>query len=173
MKPVLGIALALCAWTLPVSADVAQCPFTYHVLSVSDGDTLTATDGNLVFRVRIASMDAPEKGQPYAKVATQRLKNLLAAHDIRIQPVGRGTDRYGRVLGQVFVDNHDIALTMIQDGLTTYYRPTCREYPLDAKQYNYHPEPYVRAEQSARTLRKHVWSSAAPILPCQYRLRSR
>lgn len=169
MKPVLGIALALFLWSPLVSADVEQRPFTYRVLSVSDGDTLTATDGNLVFRVRIASMDAPEKGQPYAKVATQRLKDLLAAHDIRIQPIGRGTDRYGRVLGQVFVEDRDIALTMIQDGLATYYRPTCREYPLDAKKYNYHPEPYVRAEQSARTLQKYVWSSAAPILPCQYR----
>ncbi|MDP2600589.1 MAG: thermonuclease family protein [Deltaproteobacteria bacterium] len=143
--------------------------FKYKAVSILDGDTFTATDGNVTFKVRIAAMDAPEKGQPYSKLATFRLKQILASANVTIKPVGKGSDRYGRVLGAVFVGEEDVALTMIQEGLATYYRPLCRDYPEDKGKYNYNPERYVQAEKEAKDLQKNIWSLPSTELPCRYR----
>lgn len=166
----LGFVLVLLSsWCLPLRAENGKPSFTYEAISVLDGDTFIATDGNVTFRVRIAAMDAPEKGQPYAKMATFRLKQILTAGNVIIKPVGKGHDRYGRVLGAVFVGKEDAALTMIQEGLATYYRPFCRDYPADTGKYNYDPSPYVKAEKQSRELGRNIWSLPNMKLPCRYR----
>ncbi len=143
--------------------------YRYKVIYVLDGDTFAATDGNVQFRVRIAAMDAPEKGQAYAKLATYRLKSLVLNKQVTIIPVGRGFDRYGRVLGKVIRAGEDIALNMISDGLATYYRPTCQDYPAAKDKYNYEPEIYIAAENKARQTKKNLWSYKHIILPCRAR----
>ncbi len=156
-------------WCLSLRAEDGKPSFFYKAVSVLDGDTFIGTDGNVTFRVRIAAMDAPEKGQPYSKMATSRLKQLLISGNIIIKPVDKGYDRYGRVLGAVFVGKEDVALTMIQEGLATYYRPSCRDYPLDGNKYNYDPAIYVKAEKQARELSQNMWALSNLELPCRYR----
>src|SRR3989338_8288952 len=95
----------------------------YQVIKIIDGDTFDATDGNIKFRVRIAGMDAPEKGSPFSKLTTLELKKQLEGKKIEIKSVGRGLDRYNRALGQVMVDGRDIGIELIEMGLATYYRP--------------------------------------------------
>ena len=143
--------------------------YKYKVVSVLDGDTFIATDSNIKFRVRIAAMDAPEKGQPYGKVAQHRLKKILSGQNIAIASVDKGVDRYGRVLGQVSLNVKDVALDLIGEGLATYYRPFCKDYPADKEKYNYDPRPYIAAEKEARNLKKNMWSDEHATLPCEYR----
>lgn len=143
--------------------------FSYKVVSVQDGDTFSATDGNVTFRVRIAAMDAPEKEQAYGKMAKYRLEAILKDQSVTITPVGKGYDKYGRVLGRVFLNGEDISLQMIQEGLATYYRPSCHDYPEDKKKYDYDPQKYVEAEQLAKSEGKNIWSSSRSVLPCRYR----
>ncbi|QQR89677.1 MAG: thermonuclease family protein [Myxococcales bacterium] len=128
-----------------------------------------ATDGNIKFKVRLAAMDAPERGQPYSKVAKHLLSEYVLDESILIRPVGSGLDRYGRVLGHVSVNNKDVALRLIEEGLASYYRPTCQDYPADKKKYNYEPALYVQAEQQARQKKRNMWSEASVILACSYR----
>ncbi|MBU0505212.1 thermonuclease family protein, partial [bacterium] len=123
--------------------------YKYFSSKVLDGDTFIATDGNIKFSVRIVGMDAPESGQAYGKLATNKLKSLIENQSIQIKPVGNGRDRYGRTLGQVFVNGEDIALNMIKEGLAYYYRPRCKDYPEDKDKYNYNPLAYVEAENKA------------------------
>lgn len=152
----------------PQSAFTAE-NYKYKVVSVLDGDTFIATDGNIKFRVRIAAMDAPEKGQPYAKVAKYRLDRILSGQDIAITSIGKGSDRYGRVLGQVSLNGKDIALDLISEGLATYYRPFCKDYPADKEKYNYDPKLYIAAEKEARKSKNNMWSDEHVMLPCKYR----
>ena len=44
-----------------------QTPYQYTVTAVLDGDTITVTDGNASFRVRLAALDAPEYQQKEGK----------------------------------------------------------------------------------------------------------
>lgn len=153
---------------LPAFAGEAR---SYKAVSVLDGDTFIATDGNLTFKVRIAAMDAPEKGQPFSKMAKYKLSSMIQSGDVVIKPVGKGYDQYGRILGYVFLRDQDVALLMIQEGLATYYRPFCHDYPEDKQKYNYNPEKYVTAEKEAKNLQKNLWSLPNPTLPCRYRRR--
>ncbi len=141
----------------------------YRVIHVVDGDTFDATDGQIKFRVRIIGMDAPEKKQAFGKWATVELKKAIEGRDVAIRPVGRGLDKYNRVLGQIFVDGEDVAVRFIRQGLAYYYRPKCRDYSEDKKLYDYDPRPYVEAEAQARAARLAVWSSGSTLLPCQFR----
>jgi len=152
---------------IPLGA--ASNPYAYQVVFILDGDTFIATDGNVKFRVRIVAMDAPEKGQPYADAAKGRLQQLLQGKAIQIQPVGKGYDLYGRVLGQVWVEGQDAARLLIEDGLATYYRPTCQDYPADKRKYNYDPGEYIKAEEKARLEKKGMWSLAKLTFPCRFR----
>jgi len=49
------------------------------VVKIADGDTITVLDSNKVqHRVRIAGIDAPEKGQPFGNASRKRLGELVA-----------------------------------------------------------------------------------------------
>lgn len=164
MKKILLLISSFLFLAQPGAADI-----TYRVVHVVDGDTLEATDGNLTFRVRIAGMDAPEWKQRFGKQAANRLRALTSGEKIRIRPVKRLRDKYGRLLGHLFVSEQDVALTLIQEGLATYYRPFCRDYPVDKKYYDYDPLPYIQAEQKAREKSLGIWLAENPQLPCAYR----
>lgn len=143
--------------------------YAYTAVAILDGDTFVASDGNVKFRVRIVAMDAPEKGQPYADAAKVRIQQLLQGKVIQIQPVGKGYDLYGRVLGQVWVEGQDAARLLIEEGLATYYRPTCQDYPADKRKYNYDPGEYIKAEEKARLEKKGMWSLDKLTFPCRFR----
>src|SRR3989338_3397347 len=85
----------------------------YQVIKLIDGDTFDASDGNIKFRVRIAGMDAPEKGSPFSQLATVELGKRIEGKKVEIQTVGPKMDRYNRVLGQVMVDGRDVGIELI------------------------------------------------------------
>jgi len=170
--PLLGLLLLVFAGPAPAAAPQEWQSHDYKVVRVVDGDTFVASDGNIQFWVRIAGMDAPEKGQPYSKLATTRLKKRINGKYVKLKPLKRGTDRYKRVLAHVYWDGGDVALLMIQEGLATYYRPKCRDYPADKNSYSFDPQIYLDAEAQAKAAKKHLWSEQLE-LPCHYRQRMR
>lgn len=141
----------------------------YEAIKIIGGDTFDATDGNIKFHVRIAGMDAPEKGSAFRKLTTVELKSRIEGKKIEIQSVGPKMDRYNRVLGQVMVDGRDIGIELIEIGLATYYRPGCSDYPANKKSYDYDPRPYIAAEERARVKKIRLWSDPKTILPCMVR----
>lgn len=147
----------------------AATAHAYQAVKIIDGDTFDATDGTIRFRVRIAGMDTPEKGTPFSKLAAVELRKRIEGRKIEIQPVGRGMDRYNRILGQVMVDGRDVGIELIEMGLATYYRPGCVDYPANKKSYDYDPRPYIAAEEKARAKKLYLWSDPKTILPCRVR----
>jgi len=68
------------------------------VTKIIDGDTFKT--GNRKNPVRLANVDAPEKGKPgYAK-ATELLSKMIKDEEVRIDTVGR--DKYGRAVAKVY-----------------------------------------------------------------------
>ena len=141
----------------------------YRVTRIVDGDTLDATNGHTTFRVRIAGMDAPEWDQRFGRQAMNRLKQLIGNKKITLSPVITKKDRYHRMLSQVFVNKKDVSLVLIEEGLATYFRPFCRDWPADKKFYDYNPLPYIQAEQRAQKASRGIWIQENNRLPCEYR----
>lgn len=68
------------------------------VTEIIDGDTFeTSRRKN---PVRLANVDAPEKGQRGFAKATEALRKMIKGEEVRIETVGR--DKYGRAIAKVY-----------------------------------------------------------------------
>ena len=72
------------------------------VVDIADGDTITVLDSDKVqHRVRIAGIDAPEKGQAFGNASRKRMSELVAREEVRVE--FNKHDRWGRIVGTVLV----------------------------------------------------------------------
>lgn len=74
------------------------------VTRVIDGDTFKTNSRK--HSVRLANVNAPEKGKPGSAKATQALKNLIQGQKVQINTVAR--DQYGRAVANVKVDGKSV-----------------------------------------------------------------
>jgi len=100
----------------PAAPDRGARPdFSGRVTRWMDGDSfLMRADGRDV-EVRIADIDAPEKGQPFADASRDALRELAEGSAVRVEPIT--TDRYGRTIGRVFVGGTDVGRFLVEQGL--------------------------------------------------------
>lgn len=102
------------------------------VVKVYDGDTITIVsklpyDASPLyqFSVRINNIDCPEiRGsdddeKKCAKIARERVRQLILGRKITLQNVK--TEKYGRVLADVFIDEQDIGLLLVNERLALRY----------------------------------------------------
>lgn len=119
--------------------------FTGRVVGVTDGDSLTVLDErNQQHKVRLAEIDAPERGQPWGDRSRQALSALVFGKTVSVQQTD--TDRYGRVVARVFAEGQDVNRTMVEQGAAWAYR----EYLTD--------ETLIATEARARRERNGLWS---------------
>lgn len=116
-----------------------------YVISIADGDTLTLlTADKERVKVRLAEIDTPEKKQPYGQRAKQELASLAFNRNAEISVMD--TDRYGRVVGRVVVNQLDVNAELVRRGAAWVYRD-----------YLQRPE-LIPLEAEARRLRKGLWA---------------
>ena len=149
IKVVYAIAVLLFVFSIHASAGL------FKVVRVYDGDSITARAGEEEIKVRLVGIDAPEKsrkkrepGQPFSQKATKYLASLVLNKTITIKEYG--TDRYGRILGLVFVDGKNVNLEMVKAGFAEVYRGK------HAKGFN--PKRYQDAEAEAKTEKRGMWA---------------
>jgi endonuclease YncB( thermonuclease family) len=156
------LKFAAVVWLLVHAIGVNAAQFTGRVVAVLDGDTIVvlATDRQRV-RVRLAGIDAPEKGQPFANRAKAHLSHLVHARDVVVDWHKR--DPYGRVVGKVRVSGVDAALEMVTSGLAWHYARFANEQsPADRKLY-------AQAQARAREERRGLWRDRDPRPPWSFR----
>jgi endonuclease YncB( thermonuclease family) len=119
----------------------------YQVTRVIDGDTLVVQKGSIKMTIRLVGIDAPETskkkhepGQPFSQQSTKYLVKLALNRSVDVKSYG--ADRYGRVLGEVFVDGNNVNLEMVKAGLAEVYRGT----PAPGQDVS----PYWSAEEAAK-----------------------
>jgi endonuclease YncB( thermonuclease family) len=72
------LLLLLCLLPALLHAAPATQSFEGRVVAVADGDTLTVLDSNnLQHKIRVAGIDAPEKGQPFGDRSKQSLSRAV------------------------------------------------------------------------------------------------
>lgn len=92
---------------------------------VVDGDTFWMAGD----KIRIADIDTPEthparcpEEARLGAAATERLHGLLNSGAVTLHPIDRDTDRYGRKLRRVEVDDRGVGDALIAEGLARPYR---------------------------------------------------
>ena len=124
-----------------------------------DGDTFTCApgDGAAAFVVRVASIDAPETGQAYWRVARARLREVASqGSTVRCYKV----DRYERHICRLrTADGRDAADVLLSEGLAWYLEDYADEdAPADRERYQ-----HLQAE--ARLAKLGIWSERDPMPP--------
>ena len=128
-------------------ADPRSGYFYGRATKVADGDTLSVeTAEGKKIRVRVAEIDAPERGKPFSRRSRQALNELVWDKDLAIRLYD--IDSYGRIVGHVFVDGKDAGRELVRVGLAVVY---CR-YATD--------DSLKRLEEEARAKKSGIWSQS-------------
>ncbi len=94
--------------------------------SIYDGDTLRVTDGSQEVKVRLCGVDAPERDMPMGVEARDHLRKIVAQGDETIVVVPIETDRYGRLVAELFVPIEEdwelpVNAQMVANGMAYHY----------------------------------------------------
>ena len=125
---------------------------------MSDGDTLTVLVAKTQIRVRLDSIDAPERKQAFGGRSQESLAQLCAAKSAHVAE--RGKDRYGRTLGIVTCAGIDANSEQVRHGMdvSRYVAPNSPLYELEA---------YARLRQLG------LWADPHPVPSWEWRATSK
>ncbi|MBI3146757.1 MAG: thermonuclease family protein [Pseudogulbenkiania sp.] len=133
------------------------------VVGVADGDTITVLDAaQEQHKIRFAFIDAPEKAQPYGQRAKQSLSERIYRQQVKVDVIEK--DRYGRVVGRVWLGATDVNLEQLKDGYAWHYR-----FYASKNQSAGDFSRYEAAEGQAREQQIGLWEGRNPQPPWEYR----
>jgi len=163
MRFLLALLLAALCLACP-AADPAPVPdLQGQVVKVADGDTITVLDdAQAQHKIRLAGIDAPEKGQDHGELSRQALAALVAGKRVRVQVQGK--DKYGRTIGRVFVGSPevDVNLAQVRAGWAWHYL-----------QFAPKAADLARGETEARAARAGLWALPTPTPPWEWRKKAK
>jgi endonuclease YncB( thermonuclease family) len=140
------IALFLVFLSAPASADT----LTGKVVKITDGDTLYVLDANYKeHKIRLAGIDAPERKQAYGLASRKHLASIVADKQVTVEYQKR--DRYGRIVGKVWINGVDACLKQVKAGFAWHYKKYQHEQSAEDR------ELYADAENQARNERLGLW----------------
>jgi len=149
----------------PALADTPLCELELGperaVVRVLDGETLALDDGSQVRLIgalapRALDAGADEGAWPLAETAKSALEMLSLGHSVELGFAGRRTDRYGRLLAQLFVRADGKRIWLQGEMLRQGY---ARAYALPGSTDCL--EDLVAAEKQAREARLGLWAHAS------------
>jgi len=131
-----------------------------RVVGVTDGDTLTLlAAGNQQVKIRLAEVDAPEKGQPYGTKAKQQLSDLAFGKNVTVRDTT--PDKYGRTVGRIYVGSLDVSKEMVRTGAAWVFT-------------RYSKDPSLPGIQTqARQAQLGLWSIEGAVPPWEWRAGNR
>ncbi len=89
---------------------------TGRVIDVIDGDTIDVRIDGTEYRIRYIGIDTPERGEVCYDDATTANAALVANQTVRLVKDVSETDRYGRLLRYVYVENLLINAELVAGG---------------------------------------------------------
>ncbi|RME76509.1 MAG: hypothetical protein D6776_01125 [Planctomycetota bacterium] len=121
-----------------------------EVARVIDGDTVQLADGR---RLRLIGINTPERGEPLYRAATAFTKAFCATGPLELCHDVERTDQYGRALGYLYRDGHNLSAELVRRGLAYCYTfvPNVR-----------FRDELLALQRKARAERLGLWSLPAP-----------
>ena len=140
------------------------------VVGVADGDSLTLrTADRRLHRIRIAGIDAPERGQQGAHRAKESLAQMVYEREVRADCAMRDHARW--LTCKVWVQpvdcascglTLDVGLAQITVGRAWFRRDASGQTPEDRGRY-------ASAENEARARKRGLWRQPDPVPPWAWR----
>lgn len=132
---------------------------TCVVIGIADGDTLTArceqAGGAVNVSVRLAEIDAPERGQAFGTRSRQHLAETCHRMPAILHVVTR--DRFNRTVARVDCAGTDASAAQVAAGMAWVFD----RYASDQSLYE--------LQDQARVRRAGLWADAAPVSPWEWR----
>ena len=122
---------------------------------VVDGDTIVVKIGMDEFKVRYIGIDTPETVDPnrpvgfFGKEASQKNTELVLAKNLQLEKDVSNTDKYGRLLRYVYLDDVMINAELVRLGYAK-----ASTYPPDVK----YATLFITMEQEARSNNRGLWA---------------
>ena len=138
---ILCLLLPLCGCSSP--------PNTAKVTQVIDGDTIIIEGG---YRVRYIGIDTPEirpRLEAHGIEAWQANRQLVEGKEVRLERDVSETDKYGRLLRYVYVDDIFVNAELVRQGLAR-----AKAYPPDIKYQDY----LEQMETEAKLAGRGIWA---------------
>ena len=154
-----GLLLLFVATACAARAGTAAVEFVGTPSRVFDGDSFMLRVDRREIEVRLADIDAPEHGQPYADTARSALDGLIWKE--RLRAVVVDDDKYGRRVCRVYRlrDGLDVGRRLVADGHVWVYKRGVRDMSL------------YELENEARRARRGLWALAQADLEPPWRWR--
>jgi len=138
-----------------VSVSIAQAKtITGKVVGVADGDTITVLQDRTQYKIRLYGIDTPERGQDFGNKAKQFISGMVFGKQVKV--IQKDKDRYGRVVGMVYVGNTCVNQEIVRAGLAWVYDYYCKDSVC--------PE-WKQVEKQAQKARIGLWSQSDPVPP--------
>jgi len=119
-------------------------------------------DSKTQHKVRIAGIDAPEKG--HRRSASDRSRTYRRSRSRnRLKPGAK--DRYGREVCALYVARRDVGLEQIRAGMAWHYKAYQHAQPTQERLV------YRDEEDAAKAARRGLWKDAKPLPPWEWRKR--
>jgi endonuclease YncB( thermonuclease family) len=129
------------------------------VIGIANGDTLTARcetpTGAENVRVRLAEIDATDKGQAFGNRSRQHLAEVCFKKQAVVKP--QTTDRYGRTVARVECDGVDANAEQVRAGMAWVFD----RYVIGRSLYT--------VQEEARAARRGLWADSYPMPPWEWR----
>ncbi len=152
----LSSMLALFLLALAIGCVASTAPLVTRVI---DGDTIEVDIDGTIYKVRYIGLDTPELDDKrpelcaLAQEATRYNRKLVEGKTIRLEKDISETDRYGRLLRYVYVDDIFVNAELVRQGLAW-----AKVYEPDTKYQDYLEELEAEAKQAS----KGIWREIQP-----------
>jgi endonuclease YncB( thermonuclease family) len=140
---------------------VPPCPawaWSGEVIGVADGDTITVLRDKQPQKIRLYGIDCPEKRQPFGNRAKQLTSELVFGKLVEVEPIA--TDRYGRTVAFVQVENVLLNEELIKEGLGWVYVRYCK-LPLCSE--------WQGLQLAAQAEKRGLWEDSDHVPPWEFR----
>lgn len=120
---------------------------------VIDGDTFVTSENE---HVRLIGINTPERGQPYAKEATEQLKKYILGAVIELEKDKGNKDKYERLLRYVWKDvNGDNVTDLVNELIVRDGYALAKAYPPNTK----YQDRFEAAELEAKLNKRGIWQN--------------
>jgi endonuclease YncB( thermonuclease family) len=126
--------------------------FYAKIIVVIDGDTVVIRRASGLLKIRLAEIDAPEKGQPFGEESKQSLSGMVLRKQVKV--VSRAVDKYGRMVATLQLDGLDVNTEQVRRGMA----------------WEYHSSKELSIlQEEAKSASRGLWAQSNPIPPWDWR----